>query len=156
MPQLDFATFPSQLFWLVVSFTLLYLLMTYVALPRMGKLLDARSSRIRADLDRAEQLKAEADSISHSYQASVTRAREEANKLLQAARDEASAKFTVRQGELARNLDAKIKQAESSIEDAKAKARQEVEAMAETLAQDLVKQLLKESNHNHQPMKKAV
>ena len=60
MPQLDFSTFPSQIFWLAVIFVLLYLLMARVALPRVSAMIDARKARIEGDLERAAQMKTEA------------------------------------------------------------------------------------------------
>lgn len=60
MPQFDPTYFASQVFWLIVTFGILYLLMAKIALPRIGDILEVRQDRIAADLDRAEQLKREA------------------------------------------------------------------------------------------------
>ena len=56
MPQLDFHTFPTQIFWLVVSFVLLYLLMRVVALPRIEKIVEERRRRLDEDLEKAYDL----------------------------------------------------------------------------------------------------
>ncbi len=45
MPQLDVETFPSQMFWLAVTFILLYLLMSRVGLPRLSAAIEARRQR---------------------------------------------------------------------------------------------------------------
>ena len=58
MPQFDPSTFPAQIFWLVVSFLALYWLVTKVAVPRVGEVLDQRARVIQEDLDRAMQLTA--------------------------------------------------------------------------------------------------
>ena len=60
MPQLDFATFPTQIFWLCITFLLLYLVMWKVVIPRISGVLEERQSRVENDLERAEQLQLEA------------------------------------------------------------------------------------------------
>src|SRR5258708_12924664 len=61
MPQLDIATYLPQLFWLAVTFIALYLVMAWVGLPRVGGVLLQRHSRIEGDLEKAAQMRAEAE-----------------------------------------------------------------------------------------------
>src|SRR5436190_18021875 len=68
-------TFPSQLFWLVICFTLLYVLMAKVALPRVGAILDARRARIDGDLGEANRLKVHAEDSMTAYEKSLAEAR---------------------------------------------------------------------------------
>ena len=57
MPQLDIETFPSQLFWLAVTFIVLYFLMSWIGLPRVTAAIDARRQRREDDLARAAELR---------------------------------------------------------------------------------------------------
>ena len=66
MPQLDFATFASQIFWLVVTFGVLYLIMARSALPVIREVLQTRQTRIFEDLRKAEKLKEEAQEAKQS------------------------------------------------------------------------------------------
>ena len=70
MPQFDPSTFsrPGQLFWLVVSFAVLYWLVVKVAVPRVGGVLDQRARVIQEDIDRATALKADADAAAAAYE----------------------------------------------------------------------------------------
>jgi len=61
MPQLEVSTFVPQLFWLAITFVVLYLLMKGIGLPRVGGAIEARRRRIDDDLARAAQLKSEAE-----------------------------------------------------------------------------------------------
>ena len=63
MPQLDPSTFATQLFWLFLTFTALFLIAWKVALPRMTEVLNTRQERIEGDLEKAETLKAEAEEV---------------------------------------------------------------------------------------------
>src|SRR5690606_13456906 len=68
MPQLDISTAPSQLFWLAVTFALLYWLLSRKALPRVTDILEARQGRIAADLDRAAEIRADAEQALERYE----------------------------------------------------------------------------------------
>ena len=60
-PPFKTETFPSQLFWLAITFVALYLLMSRIALPRIGTILEGRQQRISGDLGEAQRLKGEGD-----------------------------------------------------------------------------------------------
>src|SRR3546814_6905695 len=60
LPQLDADTYPTQIFWLVVTFVILYLIMSKVALPRIAEVLEERQERVADDIETAERLRSEA------------------------------------------------------------------------------------------------
>lgn len=122
MPQLDPASFPTQLFWLAISFIALYVLMARVALPKVGAIVDARAARIEGDLDRAQAAKAEADSIAKAYEKAIADARHEANGIIRAAEQAIFAKLAEREAESARALAEQTKGAEERIQAARAAA----------------------------------
>jgi F-type H+-transporting ATPase subunit b len=67
LPQLDIQTYPSQIFWLIVSFIVLYFLVSKIAVPRISDVLEERQERIADDLDKAETLNREAqDAVAKS------------------------------------------------------------------------------------------
>ncbi len=55
LPQLDISTWPTQVFWLVVSFALAYLLFSRLVTPRIGLVLEERASRINEDIAKARE-----------------------------------------------------------------------------------------------------
>src|SRR5215207_1563076 len=87
LPQLNAATFPSQIFWLLVSFAALYWLFSRKALPRVGEILEARQKRIAADLDRAATLRAEAEEALRRHQAVIAEAQATAAAELKTTQD---------------------------------------------------------------------
>jgi F-type H+-transporting ATPase subunit b len=135
MPQFDVATFPTQLFWLVLTFAVLYAVMLRFALPRISEVLEARRSHIDHDLEAAEKLKSEAEQALAAYEKLMANAKSEAQAVIRRAGEELAAEAAVRQGELAKHLAAQTKSAETRIEQAKAQALAGIKTVAAQAAE---------------------
>jgi F-type H+-transporting ATPase subunit b len=134
MPQLDISTFVPQLFWLAVTFVVLLLLMTWVALPSVGKALDARRGRLDADLARAAELKAEAEAVAAAYQATLATARAEAQAALRESAERFAGEAAQRQRQLAGELTQEIAAAERRIAAARERALADIRGVAVEVA----------------------
>ena len=88
LPQLDVATYSSQIFWLIVSFVVLYFLVAKLAMPRIAEVLEERQERIEDDLDKAETLKKEAYQVRIEYEKALSAAREKAQDATRHAKEE--------------------------------------------------------------------
>lgn len=130
LPQLNPDTYPTQIFWLAVTFGLLLFLMSKVALPRVAEVLEARQEKIADDLDRATALKAEADAVIQNYERELTEARARAQKVLSDATLAAESETAQRLGELAADLAERARAAETRIEQAKRAALGNVRGVA--------------------------
>jgi len=82
MPQLDFSTFPNQIFWLVVTLIVVYFVMSRVALPRIASVLAERHGAIQSDLDKAEEMNAKAVEAEAAYNQALVDARTEAQTIV--------------------------------------------------------------------------
>jgi len=143
MPQLEqIYSFPSQIFWLVVTFVALFVFLRAVALPKVAAVLEARRRTIEGDLEKAAALKADAEKALAAYQAAVAKGREEAQALLRKAGDEAQAKAAAAQDALGQKLAQQIKGAEERIEAARKSALANVERVAAELAQAATERLI--------------
>jgi F-type H+-transporting ATPase subunit b len=134
MPQLDVSTFSPQLFWLAISFILLYVLMARVVLPRVAKVLGQREERIGGNLERAEKLKAEADAVLAAYQKAMADARAQAQLALAAASAEIATTTAAREAEFAKKLADQTTAAEGRIKASKTQALGEVRNIAGEIA----------------------
>jgi F-type H+-transporting ATPase subunit b len=77
-------------FWALVGLVIFLVLIAYFGLPKMiGKSLDARAERIRADLEEARRLREEAQKLLAEYQKKRTEAEQEAGEIVAAAKNEA-------------------------------------------------------------------
>ena len=82
MPQLDFTTFPNQMFWLFVTIVAIYFILSKIALPRIGAVLSDRQDTIEHDIARAEELKQMAEDAETAYNKALADARIEANTII--------------------------------------------------------------------------
>ena len=144
MPQLDFATFPSQLFWLAVNFALLYWLMAKVALPGIAKILQSRVASMDADLSVAAKFKAEAENIMAQYDKSIQDAKARARYLIQQASGEIQFQQEKQLSALDEKLEARLAEAQKRLSASKAKVLAEIKPLSAELAQTMVQKLLDE------------
>ena len=82
LPQMDIATFPSQLFWLVITFSLLYLFMWKFVIPRLGATIEERRDKISNDINDADNLNNEATDILIKYDEQMASASQESNQII--------------------------------------------------------------------------
>lgn len=122
LPQLDVSTYGPQVIWLGISFVLLYLLLSKMVLPRVGRVLEERQQRIEANLERAAQLKAEADAAKAAYEKGLADARAQAQDVLHQTAERLAADAAARHAALAGRLAEDVKSAETRIEEAKRQA----------------------------------
>jgi F-type H+-transporting ATPase subunit b len=122
MPQLDVATYLPQIFWLVITFAVLYLIVARVALPRVGEVLEARQERIEADFERAEGLRKEAEDTLAAYEATMDEARAQAHRVTVEATQAMAAEAARRNEALTARLAEETAAAEARIADASRRA----------------------------------
>lgn len=141
MPQLDSSTFSSQIFWLVVTFSVLFILMWKVAIPRVGDVIEARAQKIRADLERAEQLSAEISEAEAAVEKALADARSEAQEVLRKQQEAIAADHAKKAEKLDADLAEKIAEAEARIAAARTEALASVKDVAQEVAAASVEKL---------------
>ena len=140
-PPFDPTLFSSQLIWFVISFGLLYLVVSRFVLPRVGSVLERRAGAVKNDLDQAAQKSADADEARLTMERAIAKARSDARAMVDAARADMTAKLTAEQEAAEARLAERIAAAEVRVDTARQKALGEVPAIAETLAREIVDKL---------------
>ena len=140
-PPFNTATFPSQLFWLVIFFAALYMLMSKLVLPKLAGIIAARKGQIDGDLARAQALKDETEAAIAHYEKSLSDAKGKATDIARDTRAKVTGEIDDEQAKLDGALNSKIKDAEAKIAKAKAKAMESVHNIAADTASDIVSQL---------------
>ena len=140
-PPFNAETFPSQFLWFVLAFGALYLLMSKVALPRVGGILENRQNKITGDLDSAAAMQKQADEAGKTYEKTLADARTRAQALGQEASAKAAAEADTKRKALESELNARLGAAEAQIAVTKTQAMANVDAIARDAAAAIVQHL---------------
>lgn len=138
MPQIDFTTFPNQMFWLVVTLVVIYLILSRVALPRIGGILAERQGTITNDIAAAEDLKVKALEAEEVYNQALADARTAAHAIAAEARADIQAGLNDAIAHADAEIAAKAAESEKAIAVIRAGALEAVKAVATDTASEIV------------------
>ena len=141
-PPFDPATFPSQLLWLAITFGALYLVMSRVALPRIGGILANRKAIIDADLAAADASRQKTDAAIAAYEAALAAAKSKAQGIANETRESIQADLAAKRSAVEADLTSKVTAAEARISATKTEALTHVDEIATETAQTVVTQLV--------------
>ena len=130
MPQFDPTAFAPQLFWLAVTFAVLFFAMWRFALPRISNIMEARQQRIDADLDKAASVKEEADRVLAEYEQAQAAARDKAAVVIKQAGDRMAVESAARHEAFGAELKERTRAAEQRIAAAKDAALANIKTVA--------------------------
>jgi F-type H+-transporting ATPase subunit b len=140
-PPFQKETFASQLVSLLVAFVALYLIVSRIALPRVGSLLDARQNAIEGDLAAAQKLKDESDAALKAYESELAAARARAQAISAETREKLGAAAEAERKTLEERLAIKLAEAEKTIAATREAAMRNVRGIAAEAAAAIVQQL---------------
>jgi len=138
MPQLDFANFPNQIFWLVVTLVVIYFILSRVALPRIGGVLAERSGTITNDIAAAEELKNRAAEAEAAYEKALADARAEAQKIAAKTKADIQAQLDKELAKADAEISARAAESEAAIAAIRESAVQSVQEVATDSAKEIV------------------
>jgi F-type H+-transporting ATPase subunit b len=141
LPQLRYEYWPGQIVWLLVIFTVLYVLLSKVFLPKVGGTLLARADRIASDMDAARALRDQAQAESEAAANEMTEARARARKTAADAKAKATAEAVRRQAALESELNARLAEAETRIRASRDVAMGQVRGVAAEIAATIAERL---------------
>jgi F-type H+-transporting ATPase subunit b len=140
-PPFQKDTFASQLVSLLIAFVALYLIVSRIALPRVGSLLDERQSAIEGDLAEAQKLKDESDSALKAYESELAAARARAQAIGSETREKLNATSAAERKTLEQQLSVKLAEAEKTIASTREAAMRNVRGIAAEAAGAIVQRL---------------
>jgi F-type H+-transporting ATPase subunit b len=153
MDMLNLEFLGSQLTWLVISFSGLLFIVWRFIVPNITSTLDARSEKIRQDLDQASRLRSDAEQALNSYEKQIKTAKSEASSIVAKSRAEAKEIAAAHMVDLEIELTKKSDIARKSIEQAKTKALQDVQGQIVEMAMLATEKILLESVDKKQATK---
>ena len=123
MPQLDFSVFPSQLFWLLISFFSMLFIMSRFIIPKTAEMINLRKEKIDGDLQKAAEIKQQVEKALEKYHAALKEATDKAQISLQKNRDELGEMINRKQEDLAAKLEAEISGGDRCFEKSRVRRR---------------------------------
>jgi F-type H+-transporting ATPase subunit b len=141
-PPFQRETFASQLVWFAIFFIALYLIMSKLALPRVGSILAQRRQRIEDDLKAAQRLREESDAELAAYEKALADARVRAQTIANETRDKLHAEAERARKVLEDELNAKLAEAEKTIAATKQAALANVRGIAIDATAAIVERLI--------------
>lgn len=140
-PPFQKDTFASQLVSLLIAFVALYLIVSRIALPRVGGVIDARQDAIDGDLAAAQKLKDQSDVALKSYENELASARSRAQAIGTETREKLNAASDAERKTLEEKLSVKLAEAEKTIASTRATAMSNVRGIAADAAAAIVQRL---------------
>src|SRR5690349_8315752 len=140
-PPFETSTFASQLVSLVVFFVALYIIVSRIALPRVGAVIDARQNKIEGDLAEAQTLKDESEAALKAYEDDLAKARSKAQAIGAETREKLSTASEAERKSLEDRLAAKLADAEKTIAATRSTAMSNVRSIAADAASAIVQRL---------------
>lgn len=141
MPQLDFTTFLPQLFWLFISLSFLYIMLSRIALPRISDVIEERKDTITDDLDEAKALSLEAEGVVKDLRAKLEEAKVQSQKNLMSERQKNMEKISIRRNEFEEKVSKDIASSENDINKSKESALKDISSVAEDIAEEMLNNL---------------
>ncbi len=138
MPQLDFSTWGNQIFWLIVTLVVIYMVLSRVALPRIAGILAERQGTITNDIAAAEDLKVKAQEAEAAYDKALLDARTEAHRIVAEAKAEIQSDLDAAIAKADAEIAAKAAESEKAIADIRAGAAVAIEEVAKDTAKEIV------------------
>jgi len=144
-PPFDPEFFVPQLVWLVITFGVLYVLMSRLALPRVASIIENRRERIAGDLAKATELNEQAEAAQSEYEQALADARAKAHTIANETRDKMKGEADELRADSDAKLDEQLAAAETRISGTKEKALSNVRDVAADAAGAIVHQLTGET-----------
>ena len=142
MPQLNPEIWISQIFWLTLTFGILYIVLSKLILPKISANLELRKSQIQENIEAAEKHREDSESKLKEYDDIVTKGKLEAKNIYKEVREKALKDINLKKENLDKQIDEEIKKAEEEINILKKSAPEKINKIAIETSSELVKKLI--------------
>ena len=148
MPQLNPEFWVSQIFWLVLTFGLLYIILSKLILPKISNNLESRKSQILENIETAEKQREENEKKVKEFEKIILESKIEAKNYFNEARQKILEDITFKKNSLDKDIDDEISAAEQEIKNLKTASSEKIKNIAIETSSELIKQLIGEEANN--------
>ena len=141
MPQLDFSTFLPQIFWLFISLSFLYIVLSRYALPRVSDVIEERKDIIAQDIDSAKKYSEESEKAIEDLNLKLSEAKTSSQNLINKSIQDIKEDSEIKKSSLIKKINNEISEAEGEIKEKKETALAEISSISESLAIEMLESL---------------
>jgi F-type H+-transporting ATPase subunit b len=142
MPQLNPEFWVSQIFWLIITFGILYVVLSKLILPKISANLETRKSQILENIEAAEKQREESEQKIEEYEKIVQSSKNEAKNYFKQAREKVLKDIGVKKEVLEKELDEEVNKAEIEIKTFRDNAPEKIKKIAVETSSDLLQELI--------------
>ena len=142
MPQLNPEFWVSQIFWLILTFGILYIVLSKFILPKISGNLELRKSQIQENIEAAEKQREDSESKLKEYDEIILKSKIEAKNIFKDTRDKALKDINSKREILEKQIDAEIKKAEKEISELKKTGPEKINKIAIDTSSEVLKSLI--------------
>ena len=142
MPQLNPEFWFSQIFWLIITFGIMFVLLSKLVLPKISENLEIRKAQILENIEAAEKQREESDKKLKEYEKLILNSKNEAKNYFNKAREEILKNVNKKRENLEKEINEEINKAEKEILDLKNKSSEKIRKIAVETSSDLIKKLM--------------
>ncbi len=142
MPQLDTTFWFSQIFWLIITFSILLVLLSKFILPKISANLETRKSRIQENISAAEKQREESEAKINEYERIIEKSKKEAINYLNQEKEKLVRDINLKKEAIEKGLSEEIQKIEVEIQEFKDKAPKKINIIAVETSSDLLQQLI--------------
>ena len=142
MPQLNPEFWISQIFWLILTFGILYVVLSKLILPKISQNLELRKSQIQENIGAAEKQREDSESKLREYDDIISKSKSEAKNIFKEAREKSLKDISLKKETLDKQIDEEIKKTEQEIDTLKKTAPEKINKIAIEISSELVKKLI--------------
>ena len=142
MPQLNPEFWVSQIFWLILTFGIMYLVLSKLILPKISKNLESRKSQIIENIEAAEKQREDSDAKLKEYDEIIFKSKLEANSIFNQARGKAIKDIGAKREILDKQIDYEITEAEKEIDKLRKNSPNKINKIAIETSSELVQKLI--------------
>ena len=142
MPQLDPEFWFSQIFWLIITFGILYLVLSKLILPKISDNLETRKLQVLDNLELAEKQRKESEAKLKEFDNIILNSKTEAKKFFNESRKKLLEDINNKKERLEEEIDTEVKRVEAEIEELKKKSPEKINKIAIETSADLINQLI--------------
>ena len=141
MPQLNPKYWASQAFWLVLIFTLLYLVLANLFIPKIKNNIDNRENKIKDNLDEAQKLKNLAEQKLKEYELSIENAKKNVQKIIFESKNKLNLEIQNKKKKFEKEIEKEIENAEKEIENLREDSLRNISIISEEMTSKVIEQI---------------